>query len=219
MFTVNNNAPSDTTEDIPLQVSDFTSEANTQTGEIIAYDGTNWKNKSASGGEAFSLGLSSFMDESSGIYISSSYWTSTNGYIPHYRSTQYGNLQIFSDSVAHVGGVDTFTSADWEASSSSSAFLKHGTVSTTGKYLCICCLASVKLGYNDLQTLRWVKNGVAFGAYYQVDRYARRPTTMIAVADCQADDTIGIKFQDGTGNKDLANSDQHKQHSLSIFKL
>lgn len=218
MFTVNNNAPSDTTEDIPLQVSDFTSEANTQTGEIIAYDGTNWKNKSASGGEAFSMGFSNFIDNSNSIYIPSGYWTSTNGYIPHFRYTGHGNNNIFSNGIAHASP-NTFTADDWEHTGGSGSWFKHGTVSTAGKYLCICCVASFKVGYNDLQTLRWVKNGVAFGAYYQVDRYARRPTTMIAIADCQADDTIGIKFQDNTGYKDLANSDQQKQHSLSIFKL
>ena len=219
MFTINNTPAPDASESIPLQVSDFTSESSSQTGEIIGYDGTACKNRSGGGGSgAFSMGLANYVDDSSGIYISSSWWTSTNGYIPHFRYTGYGNNNIFSNGIAHAPP-NTFTSADWESNANSGSWFKHGTVSTAGKYLCICLLGSIKLAYDDLQTLRWVKNGTAFGAYYQVDRYSRRPTTMIAIADCQADDTIGIKFQDNTGNKDLANSDQHKQHAISIFKL
>ncbi len=219
MFTINNRPASSASENIPLQVSDFTSESSPQIGEIIGYDGTSWKNRTGSGGgEAFTMGFGYYLDDSSGIYISSSFWTSTNGYIPHCRYTGHGNNNIYTNGIDHAYP-NTFTAADWEATFNSNSWFKHGEVSTAGKYLCICMLGSIKLGYDNLQTLRWVKNGVAFGPYYQVDKYSRRPTTMIVIADCQANDTIGIKFQDDTGNKDLADSDYQKQHSISFYKL
>lgn len=213
IFTINNTAASDTSENIPLQVSDFTSESSTQTGQIIAYDGTNWKNITANGGGAFSLGFANYVDDSNGIYIGSSLWYSADGYIG-FRRTSPGNS--FDDgSMSHSG----FTSADWDYGGGSNSFIKGANVVNAGKYLCIAQISSVKLSYTAPVTLRWHNNAGAFGAFYEIDRYARRPTTMIAIADCVANDVIGIKFQNNTGDKDLSNSDPWKQSSLSIFKL
>ena len=212
MFTINNRSVSGTSEDIPLQLSDFTSESNTQTNQVISYDGTSsaWKNKDVSGGEAFSLTLSQFLDDSSGVYISSSMTLATDDYIPSYISTQYGNNQRYTNAV-DVAYPNTH--------SVSGAFLQHVEVQNAGTYLCICMLGSFKTSYGSLETLRWVKNGTAFGAYYQVDKYNRRPTTMVAVVQCAANDTLGVKFQDGSGGMKFQSSDGQKQHSLSIYKL
>lgn len=213
MFTINNTAVSDTSDTIPLQVSDFTSESSTQTGQIIAYDGTNWKNITAGGSGAFSLGFANYVDDSAGIYLSSSLWYSEDGYIG-FRRTSPGNT--FDDGSMSYSG---FTPSDWEPNSSNSSFIKGANVASAGKYLCIAQISSVTISYTSPITLRWHNNAGAFGAFYQIDRYARRPTTMVAVANCVANDVIGIKFQDNTGDKDFSSSDRWKQSSLSIFKL
>ncbi len=213
LFTVNNRSASSTSENIALEVSDYISESSSQTGQIISYDGTSWKNATASGGNAFSLGFANYVHDQDSIYISSSYWYSEDGYIGFRRSNPGVNHD--DGSMSYSG----FTPSDWEPNSSTTAFIKGANVVNAGKYLCIAQISSVKLDYTPSITLRWHNNAGAFGAFYQIDRYARRPTTMVAVADCVANDVLGIKFQNNTGDKKFPNSDRWKQSSFAIFKL
>lgn len=213
MFTLNNRAISNTTGNITLQISDYTSESSSQTDQIVGFDGTNWKNITSTSGQAFNIGFANYVHDQDGIYISSSYWYSEDGYIGFRRSNPGVN---FDDGSMSYSG---FTSSDWEPSASTTAFIKGANVVNAGKYLCIAQISSVKVSYTSPIILRWHNNAGAFGAFYKIDRYARRPTTMVAVANCAANDVIGIKFQDNTGDKDFSNSDQWKQSSLSIFKI